>query len=85
MLSYHGKLVIYVQDTKRHPTVILTHIVSDFNSICNVQVLFVYVFVFRDTIQKKKNLVICNLFSLQPLLEDVWQAVRHMYFILSSV
>ncbi len=24
MLSYHGKLVIYVQDTKKHHTVILT-------------------------------------------------------------
>ncbi len=24
ILSYHGKLVVYVQDTKRHPIVILT-------------------------------------------------------------
>jgi len=41
MLRYNGKSVIYVQDTKRHPTVILTficlgcllHILAKFSSI----------------------------------------------------
>ncbi len=29
-LSYHGKLVIYEQDTKRHPTVVLTHVLMKY-------------------------------------------------------